>query len=165
MISQVHYWNNKRLTKVCVVKTMVFPAVMYECESWTIKKAEHRRIDAFELWCWRRLLMGCAGFPSWWRVLLWSVASGRAGFSSCSTRTSSCTTRAWLLCGLGSLSGPGIEPMSPALVGGFLSTVPPGQSLQLQTFFERRALELEPRTQHPESRNLPRQIQTRETRR
>ena len=56
VISQVHYWNNKRLTKVCVVKTMVFPAVMYECESWTIKKAEHWRIDAFELWCWRRLL-------------------------------------------------------------------------------------------------------------
>ena len=43
-------------TKVLVVKTMVFPVVMYECESWTIKKAEHQRIDAFELWCWRRLL-------------------------------------------------------------------------------------------------------------
>ena len=43
-------------TKVCLVKAMVFPVVMYECESWTIKKAEHRRIDAFELWCWRRLL-------------------------------------------------------------------------------------------------------------
>ena len=43
-------------TKVCIVKAMVFPVVMYECESWTIKKAEHRRIDAFELWCWRRLL-------------------------------------------------------------------------------------------------------------
>ena len=43
-------------TKVCLVKTMVFPVVMYGCESWTIKKAEHRRIDAFELWCWRRLL-------------------------------------------------------------------------------------------------------------
>ena len=43
-------------TKVCVVKGMVFPVVMYGCESWTIKKAEHRRIDAFELWCWRRLL-------------------------------------------------------------------------------------------------------------
>ena len=43
-------------TKVCLVKGMVFPVVMYECESWTIKKAEHRRIDAFELWCWRRLL-------------------------------------------------------------------------------------------------------------
>ena len=43
-------------TKVCTVKTMVFPAVMYGCESWTIKKAEHQRIDAFELWCWRRLL-------------------------------------------------------------------------------------------------------------
>jgi len=42
-------------TKVCLVKAMVFPVVMYECESWTIKKAEHRRIDAFELWCWRRL--------------------------------------------------------------------------------------------------------------
>ena len=44
------------LTKVCLVKAMVFPVVMYGCESWTIKKAEHRRINAFELWCWRRLL-------------------------------------------------------------------------------------------------------------
>ena len=44
------------LTKVCLVKAMVFPVVMYRCESWTIKKAEHPRIDAFELWCWRRLL-------------------------------------------------------------------------------------------------------------
>ena len=43
-------------TKVCLFKAMVFPVVMYGCESWTIKKAEHRRIDAFELWCWRRLL-------------------------------------------------------------------------------------------------------------
>ena len=42
--------------KVCLVKAMVFPVVMYGCESWTVKKAEHRRIDAFELWCWRRLL-------------------------------------------------------------------------------------------------------------
>ena len=42
--------------KVCLVKAMVFPVVRYGCESWTIKKAEHRRIDAFELWCWRRLL-------------------------------------------------------------------------------------------------------------
>ena len=45
-------------TKVCLVKAMVFPVVMYGCESWTIKKAEHRRIDAFEVWCWRRLLRG-----------------------------------------------------------------------------------------------------------
>ena len=43
-------------TKVHLVKAMVFPVVIYGCESWTIKKAEHRRIDAFELWCWRRLL-------------------------------------------------------------------------------------------------------------
>ena len=43
-------------TKVHLVKAMVFPVVMYECESWTIKKAERQRIDAFELWCWRRLL-------------------------------------------------------------------------------------------------------------
>ena len=42
--------------KVCLVKAMVFPVVMYGCESWTIKKAEHQRIDAFELWCWRRFL-------------------------------------------------------------------------------------------------------------
>ena len=43
-------------TKVHLVKTMVFPVVMYGCESWTVKKAEHQEIDAFELWCWRRLL-------------------------------------------------------------------------------------------------------------
>ena len=44
------------LTKVCLIKAMVFPVVMYGCESWTVKKAEHRKMDAFELWCWRRLL-------------------------------------------------------------------------------------------------------------
>ena len=44
-------------TKVHIVKAMVFPGVMYKCESWTIKKAENERIDAFELWCWRRLLL------------------------------------------------------------------------------------------------------------
>ena len=43
-------------TKVCLVKAMIFPVVMYECESWSLKKAEPGRIDAFELWCWRRLL-------------------------------------------------------------------------------------------------------------
>ena len=43
-------------TKVCLVKAMVFPIVRYGCESWTVRKAEHQRIDAFELWCWRRLL-------------------------------------------------------------------------------------------------------------
>ena len=42
--------------KVCLVKAMVFPVVMYGCDSWTVKKAEHRKMDAFELWCWRRLL-------------------------------------------------------------------------------------------------------------
>ena len=48
-------------TKVCLVKAMVFPVVMYGCESWTVKKAEHRKIDAFELWCQRRLerLLDC----------------------------------------------------------------------------------------------------------
>ena len=45
-------------TKVCLVKAMVFPVVIYGCESWTIKKAKCRKIDAFELWCWRRLLRG-----------------------------------------------------------------------------------------------------------
>ena len=44
------------LTKFCLVKAMVFPVVMYGCESWTLKKAEHQRIDGFELWCWKRLL-------------------------------------------------------------------------------------------------------------
>ena len=50
--------NITLLTKVCIVKAMVFPVCMYVCESWTIKKAECQRIDAFELWCWRRLLRG-----------------------------------------------------------------------------------------------------------
>ena len=48
--------NITLLTKVHLVKAMVFPVVMYGCESWTVKKAGHQRIDAFELWCWRRLL-------------------------------------------------------------------------------------------------------------
>ena len=43
-------------TKICLVKAMVFPVVMYRCESWTVTKAEHQKIDVFELWCWRRLL-------------------------------------------------------------------------------------------------------------
>ena len=47
------------LTQVYLVKAMVFPVVMYGCESWSIKKAEHQKIDAFELWCWRRLLRVC----------------------------------------------------------------------------------------------------------
>ena len=51
------------LTKVHLVKAMVFPVVMYGCESWTIKKAEHGRIDAFELWCWIRLLRDLQGDP------------------------------------------------------------------------------------------------------
>ena len=52
-------WKSRDITlptMVCLVKAMVFPVVMYGCESWTVKKAEGRRIDAFELWCWRRLL-------------------------------------------------------------------------------------------------------------
>ena len=44
------------LTKVCLVKAMIFPVVMFSCESWTLKKTEHQRIDAFQLWCWRRCL-------------------------------------------------------------------------------------------------------------
>ena len=54
-------WKSRDITlptKVCLVKAMVFPVVMYGCESWTVKKAECQRIDAFELWCWRRLLRG-----------------------------------------------------------------------------------------------------------
>ena len=51
---QRHYFADKVM--VLLVKAVVFPVVVYVCESWTVKKAEHRRIDAFELWCWRRLL-------------------------------------------------------------------------------------------------------------
>ena len=73
-------------TKVCLVKAMVFPLVMYGCESWTVKKAEHWRIDAFELWCWRRLLSssdcneispGCSleGLIQYFGHLMWRVDS------------------------------------------------------------------------------------------
>ena len=54
LITNPHSWALP--SKVCLAKAMVFPVVMYGCESWTIKKAEHWRIDAFELWCWRRLM-------------------------------------------------------------------------------------------------------------
>ena len=56
-------------TKVCLVKAMAFPVVMYGCESWTVKKAECRRIDAFKLWCWRRLFLQLQGDPTspFWR--------------------------------------------------------------------------------------------------
>ena len=59
--------DNTLPSKVCLVKAMVFPVVTYGCESWTIKKAEHRRIDAFELWYWRRLLRvpWTAGRSNW----------------------------------------------------------------------------------------------------
>ena len=59
MTSLDSIWKSRHTTlptKVCIVKAMVSPVVMYGCESWTIKKAKHWRIDAFELWCWRRLL-------------------------------------------------------------------------------------------------------------
>ena len=52
ILKQRHYFAKK----IHLIKAMVFPVVMYGCESWTVKKAEHQRIDAFELWCWRRLL-------------------------------------------------------------------------------------------------------------
>ena len=66
ILKYYEYFNSYELnilpTKVCIVKAMVFPVVMYGCEIWTIKKAEHWRIDAFKLWCWRRLLRGL-GLP------------------------------------------------------------------------------------------------------
>ena len=62
-------------TKVCLVKAMVFPVVMYGCESWTIKKAEHRKINAFKLWCWRRLLR-----------VPWTARRSKIGRASCRER-------------------------------------------------------------------------------
>ena len=61
LMSQLFPWGGQSIgisasASVCLVKAMVFPVVMYGCESWTVKKAEHRKTDAFELWCWRRLL-------------------------------------------------------------------------------------------------------------
>ena len=65
-------------TKVGLVKAMVFPVVMYVCESWTMKKAEHQRIDVFELWCWRRLLR-----VPWTEEpgRIWSIGSQRVGYN------------------------------------------------------------------------------------
>ena len=57
-MSIFHSFYGNLSTKVCLVKAMVFPVIIYGCESWTIKRAERRRIDAFKLWCWRRLLRG-----------------------------------------------------------------------------------------------------------
>ena len=62
--------------KVCLVKAMVFPVVMYRCESWTIKKAEHQRIDAFELWCWRRLFFFKHPFLFYFFFHLFSLVEG-----------------------------------------------------------------------------------------
>ena len=67
------------LTKAPIVQAMVFPAVMYGCESWTIEKAEHQRIDAFELWCWRRRLR-----------VHWGVGKGLALGSTCVPVADSC---------------------------------------------------------------------------
>ena len=63
-------------TKVHLVKAMVFPVVMYRCESWTIKKAEHQRIDAFELWCWRRLFFFKHPFLFYFFFHLFSLVEG-----------------------------------------------------------------------------------------
>ena len=75
-------------TKVHLVKAMVFPIVMYGCESWTIKKAEHRRIDAFELWCWRRLLR--ESLQSW-------VFIGRTDCWSWNSSTLATWCQGWLI--------------------------------------------------------------------
>ena len=63
-------------TKVCLVKAMVFPEVMFRCESWTVKKAEHRRIDAFERWCWRRLLRVPWTARRWNQSILKEISPG-----------------------------------------------------------------------------------------
>ena len=65
-------------TKVCLVKAMLFPVVMYGCESWTVKKAEGRRIDAFELWCWRRLLRVPWTAKRSIQSILWEISPGKA---------------------------------------------------------------------------------------
>ena len=102
-------------TKVCVVKAMVFPVVMYGCESWTIKKAECWRIDAFELWCWRRLLIsyvkwiaspgsmrdtGCSGLVHWDDPEGWYWAGGGRGLrmgNTCTPVADSCWCMAKLV--------------------------------------------------------------------
>ena len=72
-------------------------------------------------------LLRCAGFSLRWPLLLWSMGSRHTGFSSCGNRLNSCGVRAWLLCGMWDLPGPGLESMSPALAGRFLTTVPLGE--------------------------------------
>ena len=77
-------WDTTLPTKVCLVKAIVFPVVMYGCESWTVKKAEYRKIDAFELWCWRRLLR----VP--WRPPLTHTFSGDSWTPTGNSGTVSC---------------------------------------------------------------------------
>ena len=91
-------------TKVCPVKALVFPAVMYGCESWTVKKAEHWRIDAFELWCWRRLLRvpwtaRRSVLGVYWKDWCWSWNSSTSA-TSCEELTH--WKRSWCWEGLGS---------------------------------------------------------------
>ena len=76
------YWKAELtlLTKVCIVKAMVFPVVMYGCESWTIKKVEHRRTEAFELWCCRRLLTVPWSSLSMLKPSLWPTLFGWGWF-------------------------------------------------------------------------------------
>ena len=127
-------------TKVRLVKAMVFPVVMYGCESWTVKKAERRRIDAFELWCWRRLLR--VPWTARWSNqsilkeispeysleglmlklkrqysghLMWRADSSGLPFSS-----------------LGYPPNPGIKPVSPALQADSLLSEPPGKPSALR---------------------------------
>ena len=79
-------------TNVCLVKAMVFPVVVYGCESWTVKKAEHRRIDAFELWCWRRPLKSLGPQPVHSKGDQSCVSCGRtdAKAETCNTLATSC---------------------------------------------------------------------------
>ena len=142
-------------TKVRLVKAMIFPVVVHGCESWTMKKAECRRIDAFELWCWRRLLF-CNSFFSPLYNFLFSflqhvfavLVAARVFFFSCSM---------WDL-----VSWPGIEPRPPALRARSLSPCTNREVLDLQNLFQHEVTPLSPRlacfrfagTSHP--RNYPR---------
>ena len=122
-------------TKVHLVKAMVFPVVMYGCESWTIKKAEHRKIDVFKLWCWRRLLTVPWTARRSNQSILKEISPGCSLERQEPLSTEFSQQEYWsgLPCPPpGDLPNPGIEPvalMSPALKGRFFTSPPPGKPL------------------------------------
>ena len=117
----------------CYLLNILFYFIFYFWLCWVFVAVHGLSLVASSGGC---SLFRCAGFSLWWLLLLQSTDSRPAGFSSCGSqalehRCSSCGARAYLLCGMWDLPGPGLKPVSPALAGGFLTTAPPGKPVLL----------------------------------